>query len=159
MRHSEDPAQPKRKKKEESGGLFWNGSLGSCSVTTQRVICESSRWSVNSLQNSESCCLQDFCILEEGCAVFLRAFLVAQLVENLPAMWETPVQFLGRKDPPGEGKGYPLQYSGLENSMDCISPWDLRESDMTDWLTSSENQIVLILFILTYFRFIEELQR
>jgi len=37
---------------------------------------------------------------------------------------------LGRS--PGEGKGYPLQYSGLENSMDCISPWDLRESDMTD---------------------------
>ena len=25
---------------------------------------------------------------------------------------------LGR--PPGEGKGYPLQYSGLENSMDYI---------------------------------------
>ena len=25
---------------------------------------------------------------------------------------------LGR--PPGEGKAYPLQYSGLENSMDCI---------------------------------------
>ena len=25
---------------------------------------------------------------------------------------------LGR--PPGAGKGYPLQYSGLENSMDCI---------------------------------------
>ena len=21
---------------------------------------------------------------------------------------------------PGEGKGYPFQYSGLENSMDCI---------------------------------------
>ena len=21
---------------------------------------------------------------------------------------------------PGEGKGYPLQYSGVENSMDCI---------------------------------------
>ena len=21
---------------------------------------------------------------------------------------------------PGEGKGYPLQYSGLENAMDCI---------------------------------------
>ena len=29
---------------------------------------------------------------------------------------------LGRS--PGEGKGYPLQYSGLENSVDCIvSPW------------------------------------
>ena len=25
---------------------------------------------------------------------------------------------LGR--PPGEGKGYPLQYSGLENPIDCI---------------------------------------
>ena len=25
---------------------------------------------------------------------------------------------LGRS--PGEGKGYPLHYSGLENSMDCI---------------------------------------
>ena len=34
---------------------------------------------------------------------------------------------LGRS--PGEGKGYPLQYSGLENSMD--SPWGHKESDMT----------------------------
>ena len=88
------------------------------------------------------------------------ASLMAQLVKNLPAMWETWVQFLGWEDPlekgkdahssilglplcgsagkestcnagdlssipelgrsPGEGKGYPLQYSGLENSMDCI---------------------------------------
>ena len=23
----------------------------------------------------------------------------------------------------GEGKGYPLQYSGLENSMDCTVHW------------------------------------
>ena len=28
---------------------------------------------------------------------------------------------LGRS--PGEGKGYPLQCSGLENSVDCISSW------------------------------------
>ena len=26
----------------------------------------------------------------------------------------------GFRRSPGEGKGYPLQYSGLENSMDCI---------------------------------------
>ena len=92
---------------------------------------------------------------------------MAQLVKNLPAMWETWVQSLGWEDPLekgmathssilglptpvflgspggsagkesacnagdlglipglekslGEGKGYPLQYSGLENSMDCI---------------------------------------
>ena len=83
--------------------------------------------------------------------------LIAQLVKNLPAMQETPVQFLGQEDllekgqattlvllgfpygsagkestcnvgdlglspglgrSPGEGKGYPLQYSGLENSTD-----------------------------------------
>ena len=27
---------------------------------------------------------------------------------------------LGLRRSPGEGKDYPLQYSGLENSMDCI---------------------------------------
>ena len=43
------------------------------------------------------------------------ASLVAQLVKNLPAMWDTWVRSLD-----WEGKGYPLQYSGLENSMDCI---------------------------------------
>ena len=80
-------------------------------------------------------------------------------MKNLPAMQETPVQFLGREDPlrkdrlstpvllgfpggsagkestynagdlglipglersPGEGNDYPLQYFGLENSMDCV---------------------------------------
>ena len=35
-------------------------------------------------------------------------------------MQETWVWFLGWEDPLGEGKGYPLLYSGLENSMDCI---------------------------------------
>ena len=33
----------------------------------------------------------------------------------------------------GEGKGYPLQYSGLENSMG-YSPWVCKESDMTESL-------------------------
>ena len=45
---------------------------------------------------------------------------MAQLVNNLPAIQETWVQPLGWEDFPGEGKGYPLQYSGLENPMDCI---------------------------------------
>ena len=48
------------------------------------------------------------------------ASLVAQLVKNLPAMWEKRVRSLGWS--PGEGKGYPLQYSGLENSMDYTVP-------------------------------------
>ena len=45
---------------------------------------------------------------------------VAQLVKNLPAMWEILASVPGLGRPPGEGKGYPLQYSGLENSMDCM---------------------------------------
>ena len=47
---------------------------------------------------------------------------------------------LGRS--PGEGKGYPVQYCGLENSMDCIvfihglySPWGCKESDTTEWIS------------------------
>ena len=31
-----------------------------------------------------------------------------------------PSSIPGSGRSPGEGKGYPLQYSGLENSMDCI---------------------------------------
>ena len=45
---------------------------------------------------------------------------VAQLVKNPPAMRETWVRPLGWEDSPKEGKGYPFQYSGLENSMDCV---------------------------------------
>ena len=45
---------------------------------------------------------------------------------------------LGRS--PGEGKDYPLQYSGLENSMD-YSPWGCKESEMTKWLSLSSNGI------------------
>ena len=37
---------------------------------------------------------------------------------------------------PGEGNGYPLQSSGLENSMDC-SPWGHKESDTTEPLSLS----------------------
>ena len=39
------------------------------------------------------------------------------MVKNPPVIWETwLIPGLGQS--PGEGNGYPLQYSGLENSMD-----------------------------------------
>ena len=57
------------------------------------------------------------------------ASLVAQLVKNLPAM--------RLKRSPGGGKGYPLQYSGLENSMDI--PWSHKESDTTERLSLSHS--------------------
>ena len=42
---------------------------------------------------------------------------------------------LGRS--PGEGKGYPLQYSGLKNSMNCRVHGVTEESDMTGQLSLS----------------------
>ena len=38
------------------------------------------------------------------------------MVKKLPATWKCSMPGLGRS--PGKGKGYPLQYSGLENPMD-----------------------------------------
>ena len=65
------------------------------------------------------------------------ASLVAQLVKNLPAMWKTGVLIprLGRSR--GEGNSYALQYSGLENSMDCTVhvqsiSWDLKERQILE---------------------------
>ena len=43
---------------------------------------------------------------------------------SIPGLWRSS----------GEGKGYPLQYSGLENPLD-YSPWGHTELDMTDWLS------------------------
>ena len=74
--------------------------------------------------------------------------MVIQLVNNLPAMLETPVQFLGRS--PGERNGYPLHYSGLENSMDYIihevinsrallSDFNFRR--LTLWLSTKESDL------------------
>ena len=52
---------------------------------------------------------------------------------------------LGRS--PGEGNGYPLQDSCLENPMDrgawgCYSPWGHTESDTTERLTHT--QVILL---------------
>ena len=63
-----------------------------------------------------------------------EASLVAQLVKN-PACNAGDlgsIPGLGRS--PEEGKGYPLQYSGLENSMD-YSPWGHKDSDTTERLS------------------------
>ena len=46
---------------------------------------------------------------------------------------------LGRS--PGEGKGYPLQYSGLENSMDCVVHGV--EKNWT-WLSDFDKQSIYI---------------
>ena len=67
----------------------------------------------------------------------LRASLVAQLVESACNVGELGwIPGLGRST--GEGKGYPLQYCGLENSIGCVcSPRDHKESDTSEQLSLS----------------------
>ena len=65
--------------------------------------------------------------------------LVAQMVKNPPAKWETQVWSLGQEDP-WRKNGNPLQYSCLENSMDRgdwggYSPRDRKETDVTERIT------------------------
>ena len=50
-------------------------------------------------------------VRNEACFLRIRASLLAQLVKNLPAMQETPGSIPGSGRSPGEGIGYPLQYS------------------------------------------------
>ena len=65
----------------------------------------------------------------------LVALLVAQLVKNLPAIWETWVRSLGWEDSPGGGHDNPLQYSCLGNFMNRGAWWatvhGVTESDTT----------------------------
>ena len=68
----------------------------------------------------------------EKVVVVVLGFPCGSAGKDLPAMRETWVQSLGWEDSPGEGKDYPLQYSGLEKSMNCMySPWGHKESDTT----------------------------
>ena len=59
---------------------------------------------------------------------------MAQLVKNLLAVWETWVPSLDWEDPLEKGKATHSSILGLENSIDCLSPWGLKESDMTERL-------------------------
>ena len=69
--------------------------------------------------------------ITQGCVKFpspyiqlqatVGASLIAQLVKNPPAMWETWVLSLGWEDPLEKEKAtHSNGYSGLEDSMDCI---------------------------------------
>ena len=59
---------------------------------------------------------------------------MAQLVKNLPAMWETWVQSLGWEDPLEKGKA--IHSSILAGEFHGpYSPWGRKESDTTEHLS------------------------
>ena len=60
-------------------------------------------------------------------------FLVAQLVKNPPAMWETWVQSLGWEDPLEKGKTMPVFWLGEFHGL--YSPWGPKELDVTEQLS------------------------
>ena len=72
---------------------------------------------------------------------------VVLVVKNPPAMWKTWIRSLGWEDSPGEGKGFPFQYSGLENSMD-YSPWSNKELDSTEQLSLSMDFLNWVIHLL-----------
>ena len=53
---------------------------------------------------------------------------------------------LGRS--PGDGKGYRLQYSGLEYSMDCIAHGVKKSLDMTERLSLSLRLLIIYIVII-----------
>ena len=67
--------------------------------------------------------------------------LRAHLRETCSARDLGSIPGLGRS--PGEGKGYPLQYSGLENSTDCIVHWIAKsQTQMSDFHFTSLKEMV-----------------
>ena len=60
------------------------------------------------------------------------------MVKNPPAKAEDLSSIPGSGRSPGEGNGYPPQYSCLENPMDrgaWQAPWVCKESDVTEQVT------------------------
>ena len=53
--------------------------------------------------------------------IHYQASLVVQLVKTPPVNAGDLDSIPGLERSPGEGKGYPLQDSGLQNSMDCVA--------------------------------------
>ena len=80
-----------------------------------------------------------------------RASLVAQMVKNLPAVWETQVQSLGQEDPLGKGMAthsstsvfLPEEFHG-QGRMMGYSLWGCKELDKTEPLTHTHVYIIYI---------------
>ena len=80
--------------------------------------------------------------------------LVAQLVKNPPAMWETWDQSLDQEDPLGRDRlPTPVLWPGEFHGL--YSPWGCKELDMTDILSLSlcilsKLQVLVVICIFSY---------
>ena len=81
--------------------------------------------------HKESDTTEQLSTAQHGSFCFIWASLVAQLVKNLPALWETRVQSLGREDPlEKERPPTPVFWPGEIHGL--YSAWGHKESDTTE---------------------------
>ena len=76
---------------------------------------------------------------KEGIYVYV-AFPGGSVVKNPPANAEDTGSIPGSERSPGEGNGYPLQYSCLVNSTDTGAWQSHKESDVTEELMLSQEE-------------------
>ena len=93
-----------------------------------------------SLTHSSWCPLNALTWVSHG-SQSVWASLVAQIIKNLPAIWETWVWSPSWEDSHGGGQRNLLQYSCLENpneqsSLVGYSPWGCKVLYMTEWLST-----------------------
>ena len=95
---------------------------------------------VSSVPNDYSC-FPLSALLRHAFVLFLYmlGFPVAQMVKNLPAVWETSVRFMGWEDPLEKGMATLSSIlsgkSHGQRGLAGYSPWGHKESDMTELLT------------------------
>ena len=78
------------------------------------------------LQEEHSTSARSFCVVQDKVSTSfidnMRASLVAQMVKNLPVMWETQVRSLSRDDPLVKGMGAHSSIAAWRSPMDR-GPW------------------------------------
>ena len=106
-----------------------------CHLSCPGLVTDIINWSQHSFLMGLNPTLENFLIAFE----MDRASLVVQTVKNLPPMQETWVWSLGWEDP-RRRKWQPTPVFWPGESPRTEKPWGHKESDMTEWLSSSNKE-------------------